>query len=80
MVREEWKIGAIVVGGAAVVSWIFNCEILFLLGCLVTMALAAFVACLSGMITLGERVIAGFSREKAWSSVQPNTSRQSALS
>lgn len=79
MVREELKVALIVVGGAAVVSWIFNWETLFLLGIVITMALVAFVGCVFGLITLGEKVMTGFSREKAWSGVQPNTSRESAL-
>ena len=61
-----------------VLSWMFDYEVLFLLGMVVTLALAAFVGALAGAMTLAERwFVAEPAEQKVWAKVSPEASRQS---
>jgi predicted lysophospholipase L1 biosynthesis ABC-type transport system permease subunit len=42
---------------AAFVSWVFSCEVLFIMGTIIVLALSAVVGLVLGAITLAERLL-----------------------
>lgn len=63
-----------VVAATGVVSWMFSCETLFLLGFVAALAVAVVVGSLIGAMTLSERISEEFARERAaWRNMRAGT-------
>lgn len=59
------------VAATGIISWIYSLESLFVLGFLITIAVASMYGVLIGIMTVSERVTAEFAREKGeWKNVE----------
>lgn len=76
MERLGVKVAAVTVLVAFVISWFFDLEVLFLLGALISTALASLIVLLVGVVTLADRAQTLTAAEKKWNEVRPAPSRQ----
>ncbi len=66
--------GIALLGVSAAASWIFSCEVLFVLGVVLTLAMSSITMLILGSLIITEKVMLAREREKAEWSVSPKTS------
>jgi|GEM_PF-5013634 len=66
--------GVALLGASAVASWVFSCEVLFVLGVVLTLVMSSVTMLILGSLVITEKVMLAREREKAEWTVSPKTS------